>query len=56
MLPNYELILKTFHSNRNGDKQIVNEAVGYLVRTKSIEFADGGVASGCAVLDSMNLF
>lgn len=41
---------------RNGQKEILNEAVGYLVRTKSTEHADGGVAAGRAVLDSINFF
>jgi len=40
----------------NGDQEIINETVGYLVRTKSIEHADGGVAAGRAVLDSVCLF
>ena len=34
---------------------MVNETVGYLVRTKSTEHADGGVAAGRAVLDSIFL-
>ena len=40
----------------NDGNEVINESVGYLVRTKSIEHADGGVAAGRAVLDSISLF
>lgn len=30
----------------------MNECVGHLLRTKSTEHADGGVAAGVAVLDN----
>lgn len=33
-------------------KELVNETAGHLLRTKSIEHKDGGVASGRAVLDT----
>lgn len=31
---------------------VMNECVGHLLRTKSSEHADGGVAAGVAVLDN----
>ncbi|XP_043946110.1 glutathione synthetase [Protopterus annectens] len=37
---------------RNGKKMVLNECAGHLLRTKSIEHADGGVAAGVAVLDN----
>ena len=40
----------------DGKNVIVNESVGYLLRTKSTEHDDGGVAAGRAVLDSVCLF
>ncbi|XP_031566892.1 glutathione synthetase-like [Actinia tenebrosa] len=39
-----------------GDKVLVSKEVGHLMRTKSIEHQDGGVASGRANLDSPYLF
>jgi len=36
----------------DGDQEIVNKSAGYLLRTKSTSFDDGGVAAGVAVLDS----
>ncbi|XP_078412387.1 glutathione synthetase-like [Cetorhinus maximus] len=33
-------------------KMIMNESPGHLLRTKSTEFADGGVTAGVAVLDT----
>jgi len=38
-----------------GGKEIVNSPSGYILRTKSIEHNDGGVAAGRAVLDTPNL-
>ena len=35
--------------------QIINESAGYLLRTKSVDALEGGVASGYAVLDSLIL-
>uniref|UniRef100_A0A3Q2YQR8 Glutathione synthetase n=1 Tax=Hippocampus comes TaxID=109280 RepID=A0A3Q2YQR8_HIPCM len=35
---------------------LMNDCVGYLMRTKSSEYLDGGVASGYAVLDNPLLF
>eukprot|EP00794_Sanderia_malayensis_P010693 gene10693-11830_t len=40
---------------RNGNDVLFNDTVGYLVRTKSTEHADGGVAAGRSVLDSVSL-
>ncbi|XP_072099857.1 glutathione synthetase isoform X1 [Mobula birostris] len=37
---------------RNCNKMVMNVCPGYLLRTKSTEFADGGVAAGVAVLDT----
>lgn len=41
---------------RKGKDMLFNECVGHLLRTKSSEFADGGVAAGVAVLDNPLLF
>lgn len=35
---------------------VMNECAGHLLRTKSWEHADGGVAAGVAVLDNPLLF
>ncbi|KAI9099004.1 hypothetical protein K1719_024771 [Acacia pycnantha] len=40
---------------RNGDKVIVNEQSGYLMRTKISSSDEGGVAAGFAALDSVYL-
>ncbi|TRY54056.1 hypothetical protein DNTS_034490 [Danionella cerebrum] len=37
---------------RKGSELVFNECVGHLLRTKSAEHADGGVAAGVAVLDN----
>ncbi|XP_075882761.1 glutathione synthetase-like [Nelusetta ayraudi] len=37
---------------RRGKDMVMNECVGHLLRTKSSEHADGGVAAGVAVLDN----
>lgn len=37
---------------RRGEHMVMNECVGHLLRTKSSEHADGGVAAGVAVLDN----
>lgn len=37
---------------RHGKEMVMNECVGHLLRTKSSEHADGGVAAGVAVLDN----
>ncbi|XP_062871139.1 glutathione synthetase [Trichomycterus rosablanca] len=37
---------------RKGTEMVMNECVGHLLRTKSSEHADGGVAAGVAVLDN----
>lgn len=37
---------------RRGKDMLMNECVGHLLRTKSSEHADGGVAAGVAVLDN----
>ncbi|XP_070695227.1 glutathione synthetase-like [Pempheris klunzingeri] len=36
---------------RRGEDMVMNECVGHLLRTKSSEHSDGGVAAGVAVLD-----
>ncbi|KAM9856326.1 glutathione synthetase [Aulostomus maculatus] len=41
---------------RKGNDMVMNECVGHLLRTKSSEHADGGVAAGVAVLDNPLLF
>ncbi|XP_019945053.2 glutathione synthetase [Paralichthys olivaceus] len=41
---------------RRGEDMVMNECVGHLLRTKSSEHADGGVAVGVAVLDNPLLF
>lgn len=37
---------------RQGEDVVMNECVGHLLRTKSTEHSDGGVAAGVAVLDN----
>lgn len=37
---------------RHGEDMVLNECVGHLLRTKSSEHSDGGVAAGVAVLDN----
>lgn len=37
---------------RQGEDMVMNECVGHLLRTKSSEHSDGGVAAGVAVLDN----
>lgn len=37
---------------RKGESMVLNECVGHLLRTKSSEHEDGGVAAGVAVLDN----
>ncbi|XP_066514813.1 glutathione synthetase [Hoplias malabaricus] len=37
---------------RRGNVMVMNECAGHLLRTKSSEHADGGVAAGVAVLDN----
>ncbi|XP_031142560.1 glutathione synthetase [Sander lucioperca] len=37
---------------RQGKDMVMNECVGHLLRTKSSEHSDGGVAAGVAVLDN----
>lgn len=41
---------------RKGTEMVMNECAGHLLRTKSSEHADGGVAAGVAVLDNPLLF
>jgi hypothetical protein len=40
---------------RNGNKEVLNTEAGYLLRTKSSQTNEGGVAAGYAVLDSVHL-
>jgi glutathione synthase len=40
-----------FH-NSDGEKQILNERAGHLLRTKGHGTNEGGVAAGFAVIDS----
>lgn len=37
---------------RHGSEMVLNKCVGHLLRTKSSEHSDGGVAAGVAVLDN----
>ncbi|KAJ8370633.1 hypothetical protein SKAU_G00106610 [Synaphobranchus kaupii] len=37
---------------RKGTNMLLNECAGHLLRTKSAEYSDGGVAAGVAVLDN----
>ncbi|KAG5838383.1 glutathione synthetase isoform X1 [Anguilla anguilla] len=37
---------------RQGTNMLLNECAGHLLRTKSAEYSDGGVAAGVAVLDN----
>lgn len=37
---------------RQGEDMVMNECAGHLLRTKSCEHSDGGVAAGVAVLDN----
>lgn len=37
---------------RQGKDMVMNNCVGHLLRTKSSEYEDGGVAAGVAVLDN----
>ena len=48
---NLQLIQSLFCFSR-GDEVLVNKEGGYLVRTKTIEHADGGVFAGRAAFDS----
>ncbi|XP_061636849.1 glutathione synthetase-like isoform X2 [Phyllopteryx taeniolatus] len=41
---------------RQGKDMVINDCVGYLLKTKSSEHPDGGVFAGVAVLDSALLF
>lgn len=43
-------------THRKGEDMVLNVCVGHLLRTKSSEHADGGVAAGVAVLDNPLLF
>lgn len=38
--------------DRQGKDTVMNDCVGHLLRTKSSEHSDGGVAAGVAVLDN----
>lgn len=48
------IISTSFHSV--GDRIILNERAGHLLRTKVASVDDGGVAAGVAVLDSPYLY
>ncbi|XP_067904711.1 glutathione synthetase isoform X2 [Heterodontus francisci] len=45
-------VFGVYISIRKCQKMVMNESPGHLLRTKSIEFADGGVSAGVAVLDT----
>ena len=45
-----------FLGTADDDQILLNEALGYLVRTKPMDVEDGGVAAGRAALDSLYLF
>lgn len=42
----------TYFYSSDGVEEKMNEACGHLLRTKSVEHKDGGVAAGRAVLDT----
>ena len=42
----------SFLPYRQGKDMVMNECIGHLLRTKSSEHSDGGVAAGVAVLDN----
>lgn len=42
----------TLFCHRHGKDMVMNECTGHLLRTKSSEHSDGGVAAGVAVLDN----
>lgn len=44
-------LLSCYHSS-DGDKEILNEEGGHLLRTKATTTREGGVAAGFAVIDS----
>lgn len=48
----FTALQQIFFSHRKGKDMVFNECVGHLLRTKSSEHADGGVAAGVAVLDN----
>jgi glutathione synthase len=48
-------IYGTMVSNVDTKEEYVNEVAGYLVRTKTIDTNEGGVATGYSVLDCLNV-
>lgn len=48
-------IYGTMVSNIETKEEFVNEVAGYLVRTKTIDTNEGGVATGYSVLDCLNV-
>ena len=48
-------IYGTMLSNTETKEEFVNEVTGYLVRTKTIDTNEGGVATGYSVLDCLNV-
>lgn len=41
-----------YYSCSDGDREILNQAGGHLLRTKATTTLEGGVAAGFAVIDS----
>ena len=41
-----------FFSFRQGDKELVNEECGHLMKTKPVGIDEGGVCMGISVLDT----
>lgn len=46
------IISYSFFLSSDGDKEILNEEGGHLLRTKATTTREGGVAAGFAVIDS----
>ena len=41
-------------TNVDTNEEYINEVIGYLVRTKTIDTDEGGVATGYSVLDCLD--
>jgi glutathione synthase len=48
-------IYGTMLTNVDTNEEYINEVVGYLVRTKTTDTNEGGVATGYSVLDCLNV-
>lgn len=47
-------LISLFYLNllRQGEKVLMNKAVGHLLRTRSSQLREGGISTGSAVVDS----